>query len=414
MKRAATPHRLVGRYRRRLCAVLASAVLLPLSSFGLDYTALSFVDGFDASDGDLISGFLDLPGYAKPAALRKSEKSTPSSTSSDDDDAVGTNLPPGASGEQSSSNPKRTRATLNDLFRGDNAPPSPSVLSLLGSRRAMWASPGCRDVSVSKDSVRWGFDILLSSLKHRPLDIRQYPAEIVEMQRRRLRCPAFFTWHQRVSEGPAETEDDYKLRGCIGTLSAITPDEIGTYAWIAAKEDQRFSPVELKEMPRLRGTLTILHSFEIAKHPLDWELGVHGLAADFNVKGDGYWGVFLPEVMLKFKSKERCIIELIRKAEYFGPITTDLINSVRLTKFQGKPVSLSFDEYVQTFGEVFTHARREKVKERLPELPQEGPEEYESTADETETEDLGADSPIVAKLKAAAAAEQQAEEQNKQ
>ncbi|PFH35218.1 hypothetical protein BESB_061050 [Besnoitia besnoiti] len=243
-----------------------------------------------------------------------------------------------------------TEDMLINLLQEYGYQPSSLLLSLLRRRRGMWASPGCKNVDMTTDFVRWGYDILIDALQNGGEEDIRVPTGIVEMQQKGLRCPAFFSWYQRDPDAPDESQDSYDLRGCVGTLAAITPKEIGNYALLAAEEDPRFAPITLSEVPTLKGVATILHSFETAKGPMDWELGVHGLATEFVVNGLRYSGVFLPQVLEQFETKENGIIQLIRKAQYSGQISKELINSMRLTRFQGKFLSLSFPEYEAEFG----------------------------------------------------------------
>ncbi|KAF4640587.1 hypothetical protein TGRH88_045130 [Toxoplasma gondii] len=81
-----------------------------------------------------------------------------------------------------------------------------------------------------------------------------------------------------------------------------------------------------------------------------WKTGVHGLAAKFHVNGQIYSGAYLPQVMVEFEMKANDIAELIRKAQYFGEITEELLDSVQLTKFQGTHGSLSFSEHKNEHG----------------------------------------------------------------
>ncbi len=85
--------------------------------------------------------------------------------------------------------------------------------------------------------------------------------------------PLFVTW----TTGP---EKD--LRGCIGTFtSSALENNLPKYALIAALNDSRFNPVSLKEVPNLQVGVSLLVNFEPASHPLDWEVGKHGIEIDF-------------------------------------------------------------------------------------------------------------------------------------
>nr|CEL76571.1 TPA: AMMECR1 family protein, related [Toxoplasma gondii VEG] len=259
-----------------------------------------------------------------------------------------------------------------------------SVSAETGRRQELSASPRCRRNGSFRSLVPF------SSLRLR------LPYGIVEMQMKHLRCPAFVTWYKRVPRRLTDSEDGEELRGSVGTFSAIIPEEIN-YALIAAQEDSRLPPIELGEVPTLKGTVTVIHSFEVnltrlrppscsvrassvefykaenskrkcqcgeqegereqriaerqqTKNSRYWKTGVHGLAAKFHVNGQIYSGAYLPQVMVEFEMKANDIAELIRKAQYFGEITEELLDSVQLTKFQGTHGSLSFSEHKNEHG----------------------------------------------------------------
>jgi len=75
------------------------------------------------------------------------------------------------------------------------------------------------------------------------------------------------------------------LRGCIGTFtSSALEKNLPKYVLIAALNDSRFSPISLKEVPDLQVGVSLLVNFEPASHPLDWEVGKHGIEIDFVYK----------------------------------------------------------------------------------------------------------------------------------
>lgn len=53
---------------------------------------------------------------------------------------------------------------------------------------------------------------------------------------------------------------------------------------VSAFRDDRFRPVMLEEVPHLECEVSLLHSFEKARNPLDWEVGKHGIMIDFEVE----------------------------------------------------------------------------------------------------------------------------------
>ena len=49
-------------------------------------------------------------------------------------------------------------------------------------------------------------------------------------------------------------------------------------------------------MPSLGVAVSLLTQFEDMAHPMDWEVGKHGIEIDFRHGGRKYSGTFLPEV----------------------------------------------------------------------------------------------------------------------
>ena len=44
----------------------------------------------------------------------------------------------------------------------------------------------------------------------------------------------------------------------------------------SALRDRRFAPIEARELPQLKCTVSLLSGFEPAAGPEDWEVGTHG------------------------------------------------------------------------------------------------------------------------------------------
>ena len=73
------------------------------------------------------------------------------------------------------------------------------------------------------------------------------------------------------------------LRGCIGTFAE---DKLGAtiqkFSLVAAVRDTRFPPMTMKDMDQnLRVEVSLLSDFEKITHPLDWEIGKHGIEIEF-------------------------------------------------------------------------------------------------------------------------------------
>lgn len=71
-------------------------------------------------------------------------------------------------------------------------------------------------------------------------------------------CPIFITWDKRKVRS---VSDDFRLRGCIGTLSPRPlSTSITEYALTSALRDRRFDPIRLHEVPYLRVAVSLLVS----------------------------------------------------------------------------------------------------------------------------------------------------------
>lgn len=69
-------------------------------------------------------------------------------------------------------------------------------------------------------------------------------------------CPLFVTWDKRKVHSRSE---DFRLRGCIGTLSPRPlSTSITEYALTSALRDRRFDPIKLHEVPYLRVAISLL------------------------------------------------------------------------------------------------------------------------------------------------------------
>jgi uncharacterized protein (TIGR00296 family) len=106
-------------------------------------------------------------------------------------------------------------------------------------------------------------------------------------------CPLFITWEKR----DVASSVDYRLRGCIGTLS---PRPLATavreYALTSAFGDRRFDPVRVEEVPNLRVGVSLLVKYEVCSDVYDWQVGVHGILIKFHTEGLQYSATYLPEV----------------------------------------------------------------------------------------------------------------------
>lgn len=123
-----------------------------------------------------------------------------------------------------------------------------------------------------------------------------------------LFSPLFVTW---------KIGKDKRLRGCIGTFSAMELHSgLREYAITSALKDSRFSPITRDELPRLTVSVSILQvsflvvpcfakldnisyltqGFEEARGHLDWTLGIHGIRIEFlNERGARRTATYLPQ-----------------------------------------------------------------------------------------------------------------------
>jgi Uncharacterized conserved protein len=100
-----------------------------------------------------------------------------------------------------------------------------------------------------------------------------------------IECPLFVTWDKKHSS------TDYRLRGCIGTLSPrALKQALSDYAAISAFRDHRFHPIAKNEVCHLRVGVSLLVNYEICNDCLDWEVGTHGIIIKFYYDGRHYNG----------------------------------------------------------------------------------------------------------------------------
>ncbi|KAL8710474.1 MAG: hypothetical protein Q9220_004906 [cf. Caloplaca sp. 1 TL-2023] len=190
---------------------------------------------------------------------------------------------------------------------------TPSSFSASSSRLAL-------DDSSSKTSSKSSF----FSFGHRS----EQPSPLKEE-----RYPLFVTWNTISARGHKA------LRGCIGTFE---PQDLSSglqsYALTAAFDDTRFAPINSAELSSLATHITLLHSFTPCAHPLDWNLGTHGLRLSFTHHSRRLGATYLPDVAVEQGwSKEETVISLMRKAGWTGR-SRDWRNvgDLRAVRYEGK------------------------------------------------------------------------------
>lgn len=179
----------------------------------------------------------------------------------------------------------------------------------------------------------YAFDNIIAKLnnKNKP---------VIPVKFNSLEFPLFVTWTM------GKNKD---LRGCIGTFaSEKLAANLDNYSLIAAFEDSRFPPIELKEVPKLNCGISLLANFEDAKDAFDWEVGKHGIQIEFHdERGSYYRGTFLPEVSSDRNwDKETTLNHLIKKAGYYGDLN-DVVKDIKLRRYQSIKIFMSYDDYLQ-------------------------------------------------------------------
>ena len=136
---------------------------------------------------------------------------------------------------------------------------------------------------------------------------------------------------------------DGELRGCLGTLSEVPLPRLLEFAITSSQNDDRFSPISLHEIHNISCTVSILHSFEMCAHSLDWEIGVHGIIVEFCVNGKRHRSTFLPNVMTDQRwSKHQALEEAILKTGCRAGRP-----QISVTRYKASKSSLNHFEYAE-------------------------------------------------------------------
>lgn len=151
--------------------------------------------------------------------------------------------------------------------------------------------------------------------------------------------PLFVTW---------KTGRDKRLRGCIGTFSAMhLHSGLREYALTSALKDSRFAPINRDELPKLSVSVSILQNFEEANGHLDWTLGVHGIRIEFqNERGCKRTATYLPQVATEQGWDQiQTIDSLLRKGGYRAIITPETRKNIKLTRYRSQEIQMNYKEY---------------------------------------------------------------------
>ncbi|KAK4046283.1 hypothetical protein OIV83_006206 [Microbotryomycetes sp. JL201] len=235
------------------------------------------------------------------------------------------------------------------------------------------------------------FDVLAAKLNKTSVPVAQFDPS--------PEYPLFVTWNIA-----SRSSGSKRLRGCIGNFEAMPiGDGLREYAII---RDHRFDPITLKELPRLECGISLLTDFELCNSHLDWDLETHGIyiqlpnpalgplppatpglitslpgstatSASSLSLPDGagsrrptYTSIsrlpkfqtpklanprklpavltatYLPDVATaQGWTKTEAIDSCIQKAGYSGKITDEIRASLRLTRYQSKKTTKTYDEW---------------------------------------------------------------------
>lgn len=153
-------------------------------------------------------------------------------------------------------------------------------------------------------------------------------------------APLFVTWNELEDDEPS-------LRGCIGTFeSQPLANGLAEYALISALQDSRFPPIRKPELPTLQVAVTLLTDFEEVDDVYDWEIGVHGIRLSFHDRGRRYGSTYLPDIASEQGwTKDETLFSLIRKAGWMGSRSKWKDLDLKVTRYQGKKLSLDYSDY---------------------------------------------------------------------
>ena len=181
---------------------------------------------------------------------------------------------------------------------------------------------------------KYCFNVLTYALKN---DDKEQPPEFPK-QFIGKSYPLFVTW---------TTGKEKDLRGCIGTFASEKLEiNVQRYALISALKDDRFPPINIKEIPNLNCEISLLVNFEKVENPLDWEVGKHGIDITFTDKSKyEYSATFLPEVAEDQGWDQKTTLKyLVKKAGYYGKLD-DIIDNIETERYQSLKTIVSYDEW---------------------------------------------------------------------
>jgi len=153
--------------------------------------------------------------------------------------------------------------------------------------------------------------------------------------------PLFVTWS--TIKGSSK-----HLRGCIGTFEPHELEEgLKSYALTSAFDDQRFNPIDQKELSSLECGVSILTDFEPASDAFDWTLGIHGLRISFTYHSRRLGATYLPDVPLEQGwTQEETLVSLMRKAGWSGRRAEwRKVSDLKVIRYKGTKSSVEWGDY---------------------------------------------------------------------
>ena len=145
--------------------------------------------------------------------------------------------------------------------------------------------------------------------------------------------PLFVTWKKGKDE---------ELRGCIGTFKAENLEEnLPKYAIISALNDNRFSPISLKEIKDLHVGVSLLTDFEDGKDCYDWEVGIHGIQIFYKK----FNATFLPEVAYEQGWDKKTTLEYLLRKSGCNEKLSSVEQNIKLIRYQSVKKTVSFNDY---------------------------------------------------------------------
>lgn len=201
-------------------------------------------------------------------------------------------------------------------------------------------------IKEKKSICSWCFDALIHELENR--NYSYIPDVINKLKKQKINFAFFVKWMKLYDKKNLGSYDHnlYELKGCMGCLAKNELTEIKHYALQSALNDLRFEQIVLEDIPYLMVTITYIFNFEKCKHLYDWEIGKHGVKIYFKIRGKAHSATFLPDVALHHNfTHELTIKKLIRKANFYGEITEELLNLIEVERYQGVSCSLTYNDY---------------------------------------------------------------------